>query len=56
MDVSIDTVSAQIQRETNDRPEPAGAPARQERPTETDQPELSFQTRRERLRARLSTF
>jgi hypothetical protein len=60
MDVSIDHVSAQIQREPEDGASARGMQRDQPRAephlTSTEQPELSFMTRRERIRARLHTF
>lgn len=56
MDVTIDTVNAEIQRQSSESSAAPAAPTPEQASTETEQPDLSFMTRRERLRARLSTF
>ncbi len=56
MDVTIDTVSAEIQRQPGESQVTPATPAPAQQLTETEESELSFMTRRERLRARLSTF
>lgn len=55
MDVTIDTVTAKLQRAADTAPETRSAP-RREGVSESEKPELSFATRAERLRARLRTF
>jgi len=55
MDVTIDSVKAQLERPANEPAERAPA-ERAPDTTKTEQHELSFPTRRERLRARLCTF
>lgn len=56
MDVTIDTVSAELQREATSSPEPPRELRPPRERSETEWPELAFGSRRERLRARLTTY
>jgi len=58
MEVTIDQVTAQLAPAQAEAPSArAAAPqGKAQQLTKTEQPELSFMTRRERVRARLRTF
>lgn len=56
MDVTIDTVSAELQREPANPSESTSERRGRREPAAIEWPELAFGTRRERLRARLATY